>query len=202
MPKPKLIIFGAPGAGKGTVSTWLCEEYDIPHISTGDIIREHVARQTRLGQMAKGHLDRGELVPDELLFDLVHDVLGEKDGYVLDGYPRTVPQAQSILHYMTPTAVIFLRVPDEAVIKRLINRGRNDDSTDVIKERLVIYKKQTLPVLEYFSFLSSFSVLDVDGSTSIKNTRELVASALKLDRETSDESTEDCPGAVTLLDPT
>lgn len=176
--KMKVLIFGAPGAGKGTAAGWLSQQFGVEHISTGDIIREHVEKQTGLGEEAEMFLRKGQLVPDELMFDLVASALEDKEGYILDGYPRTVPQAEALLQSMMPDAVIYLNVSEEVAIKRLLGRGRKDDVDDTIKDRLVVYQKQTLPVLEYLGTFSGFRISEIDGSGTIEETRKKIGSAI------------------------
>jgi len=126
----RLVIFGAPGAGKGTQAKRLSERLGVPHISTGDMLRENIEQGTELGRAAKTYMDRGELVPDDIINDMVKMRIGESDcvrGFILDGYPRTVPQAEALarmLHEMGTglDAVLDLEVPDEEIVKRLSGR--------------------------------------------------------------------------------
>lgn len=126
----KIIMLGAPGAGKGTQAKMLAKKYDIPHISTGDIFRMNIKNNTELGQKAKGYMDAGELVPDELVVDLVVDRIKAKDcmkGFILDGFPRTIPQAEALDYALNNQNeridyAINVDVPDEAIIKRMSGR--------------------------------------------------------------------------------
>jgi adenylate kinase len=158
-----LILFGPPGAGKGTHSLKLVEKYDLVHISTGDIFRSEVGNKTELGIKAKGYMDKGELVPDEIvlgmLFSVMDKLKGAK-GFVFDGFPRTIMQAEKFdemlaSRSMPVTLVISLEVNDEELIRRLVKRGlesgRADDTEDVIRQRLNVYNNQTKPLLEYYS---------------------------------------------------
>ncbi len=156
---PRLIFLGAPGAGKGTQAKILAELCGIPHISTGDILRSAVANQTPLGVQAKAYMDRGDLVPDSLVVDLIRERLNEPDaqkGWVLDGFPRNVSQAEfldtlleKIDHYYDN--VINLEVPDEVLVARLLGRGRADDTEEVIRQRLQVYREQTAPLIEFYN---------------------------------------------------
>lgn len=127
----RLIILGAPGSGKGSQCKWIKEDYDVPHISTGDILRKNIAEETELGLKAKGFIDRGELVPDELVIDLLKNRLEEPDckskGFLLDGFPRTLAQAKALDEYLNENGikidkVINLHVPDDEIMVRAINR--------------------------------------------------------------------------------
>ncbi len=154
----KLIFLGPPGAGKGTQGQVLAEFVNIPHISTGDILRSAIAKQTPLGIKAKNYVDNGNLVPDELILDLIEERLTQSDaqkGWILDGFPRNVAQADflsSLLDKLNQNCdgVINLDVTDEIVTKRLLSRGREDDSELTIKNRLVVYRQQTAPLIDYY----------------------------------------------------
>ncbi len=121
----KLILLGAPGAGKGTQAKWISEEYGIPHISTGDILRKNVAEGTELGKEAKKYMDEGKLVPDELIIDMVRDRLSQddcKNGFILDGFPRTIKQAEALEKITDVDAVLNIYVPFEKLIERITGR--------------------------------------------------------------------------------
>ncbi len=154
----KLIFLGAPGAGKGTQSQVIAEWLKVPHISTGEILRSAISKQTPLGIKAKKYVDNGNLVPNELILDLIEERLNHRDtknGWILDGFPRNVVQADFLNGLLTKLeqtfdAVINLDVKDEVVTKRLMSRGRADDSEDTIKNRLVVYREQTAPLIDYY----------------------------------------------------
>lgn len=154
----RLIFLGPPGAGKGTQAQALALAHSIPHISTGDILRHAVAQQTELGKKAQGYMDRGELVPDELILDLVRDRLSYPDvqaGWILDGFPRTVNQAtflEQLLQEINQPCerVINFDVPDEVLVARLLHRGRKDDTEEVIRHRLEVYRRQTAPLIDFY----------------------------------------------------
>jgi adenylate kinase len=154
----RVVLLGAPGAGKGTQADKLAEKLQIPHLSTGELFRHNISSGTRLGLEAKRYLDAGDLVPTELTNELVDDRLTEPDtgdGFILDGYPRSVPQAQA-LHDMLERrgtqldAVVEFRVPEDELLERLRARGRADDTDEVILNRMNVYRDETAPLLEYY----------------------------------------------------
>lgn len=166
----RLIFLGPPGAGKGTQAVALSEICEVPHISTGDILRSAVAAQTDLGKKAEFYMNAGELVPDDLILGLIRERLSQADainGWVLDGFPRNVPQAaflDELLEEMRQPYdfVVNLDVPDEVIIARLLKRGRNDDTEDVIRNRLQVYRQQTEPLIDFYR--SRQQLVSVDGN--------------------------------------
>lgn len=154
----KLIFLGPPGAGKGTQGKIVADKKRIPHISTGDILRQAIIDQTLLGLKAKSYMDRGDLVPNELILDLISERLQAEDaqkGWILDGFPRNVAQADFLSDLLKQLnqqcdAVVNLDVPDEVLIKRLLGRGRQDDNEETIAKRLDVYREQTAPLIEYY----------------------------------------------------
>ena len=158
-----LVIFGAPGSGKGTQSEILIEQYGLDHISTGDILRGEIKAGSELGKAAKGYIDAGQLVPDGLIIDMIEKVLGErkpKKGIILDGFPRTVAQAEALdaLFAKLGTrvhAVLDLRVEEAELIDRLLKRGqesgRSDDNLETIQKRLGVYHAQTAPIAAHYA---------------------------------------------------
>ena len=159
----RLLLIGAPGAGKGTQAEKLSAAYSIPAISTGDIFRHNVKNETDLGKQAKAFMDRGEYVPDSLTNDLVRDRLSQADaksGFLLDGYPRTAEQVvelDSILESQGNKldVVVQLTADTDEVVRRLLNRaieqGRADDTEDVIRRRLEVYEEQTAPLTSVYA---------------------------------------------------
>jgi adenylate kinase len=157
-----LILFGPPGAGKGTQALKLSEKFRLMHISTGDILRKEIADKTPLGLKVKSIMDRGDLVSDAVLIEILQSVIDkhtEVRGFIFDGFPRTIPQAEALngmLHERGESiaGVISLEVDNEELTRRLLNRaiemGRSDDTEDVIRNRLKVYNSQTKPILEYF----------------------------------------------------
>ena len=194
-----IILLGPPGAGKGTQAKKIAEHYSLPHISTGDILRENISNNTPLGIRAKSYMTKGELVPDELLITIIRDRLSKPDcskGFLLDGYPRTVPQADALQMILTESnkkldVVLNIDVDDEELIKRLSGRRvcsacsmsyhmifnppqedeicdkckgklyqREDDKPEAIRNRLMVYKKQTQPLIEYYIRKSILRTVD------------------------------------------
>lgn len=176
----RLIFLGPPGAGKGTQADLLAHSLSIPHISTGEILRNAVAHKTDLGLKAQAYMDAGELVPDQLILDMVRDRLTQSDakpGWILDGFPRNVSQAEfldALLGEINQSydCVINLDVPDEVLVLRLLSRGRKDDSEDVIRNRLEVYRSQTAPLIGLYNDRSQ--LVSVNGSQPIESvTQEL-----------------------------
>jgi len=150
-----------PGAGKGTQGVVIASHFGIPHIATGDLLRDHVARETPLGLSVRTCLDRGQLVPDEVVLDMVRQALQrlDGDGYVLDGIPRTMQQAKALYEIaveldLTADVALHLKVEDDELVTRLLARsvltGRSDDTEDVIRHRLALYYEVTHPILEWY----------------------------------------------------
>ena len=172
-----IVIFGPPGSGKGTQSENLIKEYNLAHISTGDLLRKEISTNTQLGALAKSHMDKGELVPDDVIIGMIDsylDKMGKVNGVIFDGFPRTVAQAQALKDllatYKTNVAVTLnLEVPNDELMTRLIERGktsgRSDDNAETIKARLDVYEKQTKPVLEFYQ--KEGSAVNIKGVGSI-----------------------------------
>ncbi|OKH17191.1 adenylate kinase [[Limnothrix rosea] IAM M-220] len=154
----KLIFLGPPGAGKGTQASLLAELHKIPHISTGEILRAAIKNKTSLGVKAQGFVDRGELVPDNLILDLIRERLQQPDvsnGWILDGFPRNVAQAEFLEKLLSELDqdcdhALNLEVDDSVLIQRLLGRGRKDDNKSTITRRLDVYREQTAPVIEFY----------------------------------------------------
>lgn len=156
----RLVFLGPPGAGKGTQAQRIAEKYNVPHISTGDILRAAVKEGTELGKLAKSYMDRGELVPDDVIIGIIRERLSQPDvrerGFILDGFPRTLPQAEALDRMLEELSmpldkVVYLNVDDEEIVKRLLSRGRADDTEEVIRNRLKVYREQTAPLIDYYS---------------------------------------------------
>ena len=170
----RIIIFGPPGAGKGTQASRISEEYEIPHLSTGEIFRTAIKNKTPLGKEVKAILDAGDLVPDEIVVGLVKEELNKPaydDGYVLDGFPRTVDQAQAFDHILDEnnqelTAFLQLQVPEEEPIDRIMSRGegRSDDTKEAVQKRLKVYEEQTEPVVAHYRKQNAVKTVDGVGS--------------------------------------
>ena len=154
----RLLLLGPPGSGKGTQGELLAHHYGARHVSTGDLLREQVEAGTELGRKARPFMERGDLVPDELVLAMVlEDVVGEDSppAYVLDGFPRTLPQAEAAYAKAVETgrtvdAVIFLDVPHDELVGRILKRGRADDDEQTVRHRLTQYEQKTMPLLQYY----------------------------------------------------
>lgn len=158
----RLLLIGAPGAGKGTQAQRIADHFGLVHISSGDLLRDHVARQTALGQTAQAYMERGDLVPDALVLDMLRKPViaaAAAGGYVLDGFPRTVEQAEAGYGIAKDLGVsvqlaVYLEVPREELVERIVNRGltsgRADDTREVVERRLDVYETHTWPLLDYY----------------------------------------------------
>ena len=184
----RLLLIGAPGAGKGTQAVKLSAAYKIPAISTGDIFRHNVKNETELGKQAKAFMDRGEYVPDSLTNDLVRDRLSQadaKDGFLLDGYPRTAEQVAELDSILEAAGnkldvVVQLTADTDEVVRRLLNRaleqGRADDTEDVIRRRLEVYEEQTAPLTSVYA--SRGLLVTVDGLGEVDEVTGRILEAL------------------------
>jgi len=177
----RVVLLGPPGAGKGTQAEKLAQKLEIPQISTGELFRRNIADSTKLGLEAKRYLDAGDLVPSELTNQLVDDRLNSTDvadGFILDGYPRAVEQAQA-LHEMLQRrgtdidAVVEFRVSEDELLQRLKGRGRADDTDEVILNRMRVYRNETAPLLEYYR--EQLKTVDAVGSVDEVFARALQA---------------------------
>lgn len=185
-----IVIFGAPGSGKGTQSDKLIDHYKLFHISTGDVLRDNIKRGTELGKTAKGYIDQGQLVPDELIIDILAQVLDENkdkatEGVIFDGFPRTIPQAEALEQLLADRgtqvdAVVGLEVPEEELIKRILLRGqqsgRSDDNEETARKRLETYHNQTSPLKAYYQERGKY--LAINGLGSIDGIFGLIKEAL------------------------
>lgn len=172
------ILFGPPGSGKGTQSVKVARKYGLTHISTGDIFRRNIREKTRLGLKVQGIIEKGELVPDELLVEILEDAMDQSKGtagFVFDGFPRTLQQAADLDKILEKrnekvSLVLALDVDDQEIIKRLLKRaeleGRKDDTRDVIENRIKVYNQQTQPLIDHYSknghFTSISGIGDID----------------------------------------
>ena len=157
-----IVIFGAPGSGKGTQSERIVEKYGINHISTGDVLRAEIKNGTELGKTAKGYIDQGQLIPDELMVDIlasVFDSFKDSKGVIFDGFPRTIAQAEALKKMLAErgqdvSVMLDLEVPEDELMVRLIKRGKDsgraDDNEETIKKRLHVYHSQTSPLIDWY----------------------------------------------------
>ncbi len=159
-----IVIFGAPGSGKGTQSDLIIAKYGLSHISTGDVLRNEMKNETELGKTAKKYIDNGQLIPDDLMTSIlatVYDSFGkDHNGVIFDGFPRTIPQAKALKAMLEErghkiAAMIELDVPEDELMTRLVKRGkesgRSDDNEETIKKRLTVYHNQTSPLIEWYA---------------------------------------------------
>ena len=193
----KIVIFGAPGAGKGTQAAMISHEFAIPHISTGDLFRKHIGEGTPLGVVAKSYIDEGHLVPDEITVQLLKDRLSQSDceSFLLDGFPRTLAQARLLDDVTDIDLVVDLDVDEEKIVDRIVNRmvcsccgksfnrhsfdgdkcdecgaelhQRDDDKEEVIRERIKEYKQKTFPIQQYYE--SKGKLAKIDGNRKVED---------------------------------
>ncbi len=178
MSATRILLLGAPGAGKGTQAATLVENLGIPHISTGDMLRTAVAKKTEIGLKAKAVMDAGQLVGDDIVIGIAEERLSEPDaqkGFVLDGFPRTLAQAEALSKLLsklgtTLECCVAITVDTEAVIQRLLRRaeieGRADDNEKTIRERMDVYERQTAPLLDYYREQGTLAEVDGMGEVS------------------------------------
>jgi adenylate kinase len=175
-----LIFFGAPGAGKGTQAKKIAEKFNLKHLSTGDVLRKEITAKTELGIIAQTFMDKGELVPDDVIIGMVEKIIADNlhcEGFIFDGFPRTYPQAEALdimlkKYNIEISYVIFLDVPQQELIHRLAKRaeieGRDDDkNVEIIENRINVYKQKTAPVLEYYEKQNKLYKVDGVGEIDV-----------------------------------
>lgn len=181
-----LVLFGPPGAGKGTQAQYVCQNYGLGHLATGNLFRAHISNETPLGLQVKSILDAGELVPDSVVLDMVKEEIQKDDfkhGIVFDGFPRTVAQAEGLKEVLqniglSIDAFIMLDVPEDMLVQRLLSRGegRSDDTEEKITHRLEVYRKETSPVKGYYE--ANGNVYSILGTGSIDEVYSRIKSVL------------------------
>ena len=183
-----VVIFGAPGSGKGTQSELIISKYELYHISTGDILRREIKNQTELGAIAEEYIKTGQLVPDELIIKMLAEVIDtnpQAKGYIFDGFPRTIAQGEALDQLLREKntsiiAVLNLIVNEEELLNRLIKRGeesgRTDDNPAVIQNRLEVYRNQTEPLKEYYK--KKGKLFNIKGNNSIEDVFEKIVEVL------------------------
>lgn len=185
-----LVIFGAPGSGKGTQSEKITSNFGLHHISTGEVLRDHIARGTEIGKIADSYISKGQLIPDELMIDILRDIIENNpekvaNGIIFDGFPRTVEQADALKKLLQEKgsdihAVVGLEVPDDELVDRMLLRGkltgRADDNPDTIKNRLKVYHNQTSPLRDYYKKEGKYH--GIDGSGDIDEIYKRIHSVL------------------------
>ena len=184
----RALLLAPPGAGKGTQGEQLAERHGVPHLATGDLLRDHVARDTELGRAAKEHMDAGGLVPDALVIDMILERIGGSEpmkDFLLDGFPRTLRQARAAYEWgsamdRTFDAVIMLEVPEDELVRRLVERGRDsgrsDDNEEVIRNRLHVYEENTAPLVDFYE--ERGILVRVDGLGSVDEVTERIEERL------------------------
>ena len=184
-----IVLFGPPGAGKGTQSQKLIDHYQLTHISTGDLFRKHLGEGTPLGIRARTFMDVGKLVPDDLVIDMVDDKLGEQNdtkGIIFDGFPRTIPQAEALDQFLSTynsriAGMIALAVPTEELVSRLLLRGKtsgraDDQNEQKIATRLEVYQRETLPVARYYQDQDKY--VEVNGVGEVDDIFQSIVAAI------------------------
>lgn len=201
----KIVLFGPPGAGKGTQANEISNIYELPHISTGALLRKHIEEKTKIGLVALGFIERGKLAPDDVVMEVLKQELAKcKDGFLLDGFPRTLPQAEMLDQITDIDIVLNIELDDEAVVDRIVNRmvcpscGKNynkkihsvticddcgvqltcrkDDTEEIVRERLNVYEAQTMPIIDHY--LAKGKLVHIDGNGTISEVLERIKKAL------------------------
>jgi adenylate kinase len=181
----RILILGPQGSGKGTQASRIATAYDVPHVATGDILRAAIANGSELGRQVKPILDRGDLVPDDMMVGLIRERLEREDGFVLDGFPRTVPQAEALDAMLEEIekpldVVLLLSVSDDVAVERLLQRGavehRADDEPDAIRNRLRLYHELTEAVVERYRVVGR--LVPVNGEQSVEAVQDDIDDAL------------------------
>lgn len=185
----RVILLGCPGAGKGTQAKFIVEKYGIPQISTGDMLRAAVAAGTELGVLAKQVMDSGKLVSDDIIIELVKERIQQDDcekGFLLDGFPRTLPQAEALRsEHINLDLVIELAADGEAIVKRLTSRQRDDDNEETVRKRLQVYHDQTKPLIKYYTEWAATCepnaprYVEIDGLSNIETVRHSIDTILE-----------------------
>lgn len=185
-----IVLFGGPGSGKGTQSARLIDNYGLYHISTGELLRDHIARDTELGRTANRYISQGMLIPDDLMISIIEHTLDEyakdKKGVIFDGFPRTIPQAEALAQLLKKRgtdvhAVVGLEVPDEELTRRMLQRGeetgRSDDNPETIRKRLDVYHNQTQPLREHY--IGKGKYIPINGTGSVDDIFNDIKAGLK-----------------------
>lgn len=185
-----IVLFGGPGSGKGTQSARLIDKYGLYHISTGELLRDHIKRETEIGKTANDYISKGNLIPDDLMISIIEEVLDkeakDKRGVILDGFPRTIAQAEELEKFLKSRgsdlhAVVGLEVPDEELTTRLLKRaeesGRSDDNPETISKRLEVYHNQTQPLRDHY--IKKRKYIPINGTGNVDDIFHSIKSGLK-----------------------
>lgn len=185
-----IVLFGGPGSGKGTQSARLIDKYGLYHISTGELLRDHIKRETEIGKTANEYISKGNLIPDDLMISIIEEVLDkeakDKRGVILDGFPRTIAQAEELEKFLKSRgsdlhAVVGLEVPDEELTTRLLKRaeesGRSDDNPETISKRLEVYHNQTQPLRDHY--IKKGKYIPINGTGNVDDIFHSIKSGLK-----------------------
>lgn len=178
----RLVLLGPPGAGKGTQAAILADALQVPHISTGDLFRENIGKETELGKLAQSYIDAGKLVPTSVTADMVRSRLAQDDaadGFLLDGFPRTVEQAEILGEMLGESgeklnAVINYQVSEDVVVERMLSRGRKDDNEETIRTRLQVYRDETAPLIDFYSDI----IVNIDAEGTVEDISSTTLDAL------------------------
>lgn len=199
----KIVLFGPPGAGKGTQAEKISNMYNILHISTGELLRKNIEEKTQIGLVALEYIERGKLAPDEVVLEVVNSAIKGKDSFLLDGFPRTVPQAEALDKITDIDIVLNIKLNEALIVDRILNRlvcpacgknynkrlytqpdctcgarltSRKDDTEEVVRERLKVYASQTLPLIGYYQKRNK--LVDIDGTGSVDEVFARISEAL------------------------
>lgn len=181
-----IVMFGAPGVGKGTQAAILAERKGVPHLSTGEAFRSAISAGTELGKIAQSYVQSGGLVPDEIVTGIVKEAMAKPEyssGVILDGFPRTLGQAKALDELLDEQGkaishIVNITVDNEEIVKRMLLRGRQDDNEDIIRHRLNVYNEQTAPLLEYYA--GSGKMLNIDGDADIETVYARIDSSVSV----------------------
>lgn len=186
-----VILLGAPGAGKGTQAELISKKFNLFHVSTGDLFRKALKEEKELGLKAKAYMERGELVPDEIVMQIVVQNLPENKGLLFDGFPRNVNQAK-LLDQMLKVdaksidAVINIQVDEPSLVKRLLGRGRSDDNSETILNRLMVYTEQTAPLIDYYE--KKNILFRINGNKTVEEVTTQIDDSIRMTQKTTEWS--------------